>query len=130
MTKSEVLVRLRSLHEGSYTRKILDRLGDRALDKLAEFISSDSNFEIKKFFDTQKELQEFEKIELQLRQMAEDRTSADLNGQQIDGFSAYMVSKVLDTLDLSQKKALLSRPTNEIVAIAYKLASRTEFSDG
>jgi len=127
MTKSEVLERLSNLNEGSYTKRVLEKLGDRTLDKLAEFISLNPDFDVKKFFDTHKKLQEFEKIELQLHQMAEDRTSGDLNGQQIDAFSAYMVSKVLNKLSFEQKKALLSRPTNEIVAISYKLASRTEF---
>lgn len=127
MTKSEVLERLSNLNEGSYTKRVLEKLGDRTLDKLAEFISLNPDFDVNKFFDTHKKLQEFEKIELQLHQMAEDRTSGDLNGQQIDAFSAYMVSKVLNKLSFEQKKALLSRPTNEIVAISYKLASRTEF---
>lgn len=127
MTKEEVLVRLGTLSEGSYTRRVLDKLGDRAMDKLAEFIASNPNFDVKNFFDTHKQLQEFEIIEQQLNQMAEDRMSGELNGETIDGFSAYMVSNVLKKLTHEQKKTLLKRPTNEIVAIAYKLASRTEF---
>lgn len=127
MTKEEALSRIETLDEGSYTRRVLDKLGGRVMDKLAEFIASDPNFDVKGFFDTQKQLQEFEIIENQLHKMAEERTSGDLNGQVIDGFSAYMVSSVLKKLTHEQKKALLSRPTNEIVTIAYKLATRSEF---
>jgi len=127
MTKKEVLSRLGTLNEGSYTRQVLDKLGDRVMDALAEYIASNPDFNVKTFFDTHKQLQEFEVLEQQLYQMAETRTSGEINGQQIDGFSAYMVSKVLEKLDYNQKKSLLSRPTNEIVAIAYKLASRSEF---
>ena len=127
MTKKEVLSRLGTLNEGSYTRQVLDKLGDRVMDALAEYIASNPDFNVKTFFDTHNQLQEFEVLEQQLYQMAETRTSGEINGQQIDGFSAYMVSKVLEKLDYNQKKSLLSRPTNEIVAIAYKLASRSEF---
>lgn len=127
MTKSEVLSRLNTLNEGSYTRKILDKLGDRIMDSLAEYIASNPDFNVKTFFDTHKQLQEFEVLEQQLHKMAENRVSGEINGQMIDGFSAYMVSSVLNKLTYEQKKSLLKRPTNEIVAIAYKLASRTEF---
>jgi hypothetical protein len=127
MTKNEVLSRLNTLNEGSYTRKILDKLGDRIMDSLAEYIASNPDFNVKTFFDTHKQLQEFEVLEQQLHKMAENRVSGEINGQMIDGFSAYMVSSVLNKLTYEQKKSLLKRPTNEIVAIAYKLASRTEF---
>jgi hypothetical protein len=127
MTKDEVLLRLETLDEGSYTRQILDKLGDRVMDGLAEYIAANPDFNVKNFFDTHTQLKEFEVLEQQLHQMAETRTSGEVNGQLIDGFSAYMVSKVLEKLDYNQKKSLLKRPTNEIVAIAYKLASRSEF---
>jgi hypothetical protein len=127
MTKDEVLSRLETLHEGSYTRKVIDKLGERVMDELAEYIAANPDFNVKTFFDTHKQLQEFEVLEQQLHKMAENRVSGEINGQMIDGFSAYMVSSVLNKLTYEQKKALLKRPTNEIVAIAYKLASRTEF---
>jgi len=127
MTKTEVLSRLETLNEGSYTRKVLDKLGNRIMDSLAEYIASNPDFNVKTFFDTHKQLQEFEVLEQQLHKMAENRVSGEINGQMIDGFSAYMVSSVLNKLTYEQKKSLLKRPTNEIVAIAYKLASRTEF---
>jgi len=127
MTKDEVLLRLETLDEGSYTRQILDKLGGRVMDGLAEYIAANPDFNVKNFFDTHTQLKEFEVLEQQLHQMAETRTSGEVNGQLIDGFSAYMVSKVLEKLDYNQKKSLLKRPTNEIVAIAYKLASRSEF---
>ena len=127
MTKTEVLSRLETLNEGSYTRKVLDKLGDRIMDSLAEYIASNPDFDVRNFFDTHKQLQEFEVLEQQLHQMADNRVSGEINGQMIDGFSAYMVSNVLNKLTYEQKKSLLKRPTNEIVAIAYKLASRTEF---
>lgn len=97
------------------------------MDSLAEYIASNPDFNVKTFFDTHKQLQEFEVLEQQLHKMAENRVSGEINGQMIDGFSAYMVSSVLNKLTYEQKKSLLKRPTNEIVAIAYKLASRTEF---
>lgn len=127
MTKDEVRSRLETLHEGSYTRKVLDKLGERVMDGLAEYIAANPDFNVKNFFDTHTQLREFEVLEQQLHKMAENRVSGEINGQIIDGFSAYMVSSVLHKLTYEQKKSLLKRPTNEIVAIAYKLASRTEF---
>lgn len=127
MNKEKILSCLETLHEGSYTRRVLEKLGNRTLDALAEYIANNPNFDVKTFFDSHKQLQEFEVLEQQLQQMSDTRTSGEINGQQIDGFSAYMVSSVLEKLDHNQKKSLLKRPTNEIVAIAYKLASRSEF---
>lgn len=127
MTKDEARARLETLHEGSYTRKVIDKLGERVMDSLAEYIAANPDFDVKTFFDTQSQLREFEVLEQQLHKMAENRVSGEINGQIIDGFSAYMVSSVLHKLTYEQKKSLLKRPTNEIVAIAYKLASRTEF---
>lgn len=110
----------------SYTGKIVDKLGERVFNALADEIATNPQFDLQKFFKEQKKIENALKVEQALHSLAEDRMSGDVNGETVDGFSAFMITKVLDQLTQEQKVKLLSKPTNEIVAIAYKLASRSE----
>lgn len=110
----------------SYTARVLDKLGGRVVDELAKRMIEDEAFDVKTFFKEQQKIHNTLQTEKKLRELAEDRMSGEINGETVDGFSAYMVSRVLDQLTQEQKVRLLSKPTNEIITIAYKLASRAE----
>lgn len=65
--------------------------------------------------------------EIKIRKIAENKTSGNIDGMDVDNFSAFMLSKVLEMLDNNQKITLLNRPISEAIAISYKLAARAEF---
>lgn len=67
------------------------------------------------------------KKENYIRKIAKENTVGEYNGETIDEFSSFMISRVLDRLNDEQKVRLLNRTLPEITAIAYKLASRSEF---
>lgn len=67
------------------------------------------------------------RTETMIRGVAESNITAEMNGESMDGFSAFMVTKVLGKLSFEQKMRLLDRPLSEITAISRKLASRMEF---
>ena len=123
----ETLRKIRTLKEGSYTRKVLDTLGKGVTDTLVNKLMSDENFDLKKFFETQKKIHESEKLERKIHQLCEKKIGGKCKGEPVDAFSAFMVSKVLKSLTNEQKSHLLSKPIREIIAISYKLAARTEF---
>lgn len=128
MKKQTQLVRklLKMMNENtSYTSRVVDKLGSRVVDHLVKKMESE-DFDLKKFYQEQKKINDAIRTEKIIRGLSEERTSGEVNGETIDGFSAFMVAKVLDELGPQQKIRLLSKPTNEIVAIAYKLASRSE----
>ena len=45
----ETLRKIRTLKEGSYTRKVLDTLGKGVTDTLVNKLMSDKNFDLKEF---------------------------------------------------------------------------------
>lgn len=110
----------------SYTSKIVDKLGERVFNAIADEIAHNPNFNVQKFFKEQQKIQSALTTEQSIRDLAESRTSGEINGEVVDGFSAFMVARVLDELTQEQKVKLLSKSTNEIVTIAYKLATRSE----
>lgn len=120
------LVQLTEDKNQSYTARVVDKLGGRVVDELVYQLMQDDDFDIKKFFRNQKKIHDVMQLEKTIRGLAEDRMTGEVNGHEVDGFSAFMVSRVLDQLTQEQKIRLLSKPTNEIIAISYKLASRAE----
>jgi pyridoxal/pyridoxine/pyridoxamine kinase len=115
------------LKEASYTKKVLETLGKAATDTLVNKLMSDENFDLKGFFETQKKIHESERLERRIHRLCEKKTGGSFQGETVDAFSAFMISKVLKNLTNEQKSHLLSRPIKEIIAISYKLAARTEF---
>lgn len=67
------------------------------------------------------------KKENYIRKMAKESSVGEYNGEVIDEFSAFMITRVLDKLNTEQRVRLLNRTIPEATAIAYKLASRSEF---
>ena len=128
MNRKQIIKRVFKLTEdrSSYTGRVLDKLGGKVTDALVNKMIQDDNFDVATFFREQKKINDALNIEKNLRKLAEDRISGEVNGHTVDGFSAFMISRVLDQLTQEQKVRLLSKPTNEIIAIAYKLASRSE----
>ena len=59
----ETLRKIRTLKEGSYTRKVLDTLGKGVTDTLVNKLMSDKNFDLKEFFETHKKIYESERLE-------------------------------------------------------------------
>lgn len=110
----------------SYSSKVVDKLGERVFNALADEIAKNPNFNVQKFFKEQQKIEKARTVEQSLRSLAEDRMSGEINGEVVDGFSAFMITRVLDQLTQEQRVKLLSKPTNEIITIAYKLASRSE----
>ena len=129
MSKNRVVLRRLEtlLNEASYTKKVLETLRKAATDTLVNKLMSDENFDLKKFFETQKKIHESEKLERKIHQLCEKKIGGKCKGEPVDAFSAFMVSKVLKSLTSEQKSHLLSKPIREIIAISYKLAARTEF---
>ena len=129
MTKNrDALRRLKTLlNEASYTKKVLETLGKSATDALVTKLMSDENFDLKGFFETHKKIYESERLERKIHRLCEKKIGGTFQGETVDAFSAFMVSKVLKSLTNEQKSHLLSKPIKEIIAISYKLAARTEF---
>ena len=129
MTKNrDALRRLKTLlKEASYTKKVLETLGKAATDTLVTKLMSDENFDLKGFFETHKKIYESERLERKIHRLCEKKTGGTFQGETVDAFSAFMVSKVLKSLTNEQKSHLLAKPIKEIIAISYKLATRTEF---
>ena len=123
----ETLRKIRTLKEGSYTRKVLDTLGKGVTDTLVNKLMSDKNFDLKEFFETHKKIYESERLERKIHRLCEKKIGGKCKGEPVDAYSAFMVSKVLKRLTNEQKSHLLSKPIREIIAISYKLAARTEF---
>ena len=123
----ETLRKIRTLKEGSYTRKVLDTLRKGVTDTLVNKLMSDKNFDLKEFFETHKKIYESERLERKIHRLCEKKIGGKCKGEPVDAFSAFMVSKVLKSLTNEEKSHLLSKPIREIIAISYKLAARTEF---
>jgi len=63
--------------------------------------------------------------EKKIRELVQTGDVAKIGGVSLDRFTGTMIAQVLDALDPAQKQALLNRPVEEAIAIAYKLASRS-----
>jgi hypothetical protein len=62
-----------------------------------------------------------EYVELVLQEIIDTNTPASVKGHVIDKFTATMITTVLKNLNEENKTQLLSRPLNEMVAVAYKV---------
>jgi hypothetical protein len=62
-----------------------------------------------------------EYIEESIKDIIETNEVIEIKGQVVDKYTATMIQTVLDGLNENNKKALLSKSLNEIVAVAYKV---------
>ncbi|MEK9767368.1 MAG: hypothetical protein VW683_00490 [Betaproteobacteria bacterium] len=62
--------------------------------------------------------------EKRLRELSDSDGVKNINGTDLDRFSAHIMLSVLDRLSPHQKRMILNLPVEEAMAISYKLASR------
>lgn len=60
-------------------------------------------------------------IEESIKDILETNEVVKIKGQVVDRYTAKMIKAVLDGLNENNKNILLSKPLNEIVAVAYKV---------